>query len=192
MPGTSLDSLLSRFHPDTGAIDGAPTVTRRLSDLGGCFADPSAWTAVLSKGDPIVYTVTAMEPAGDEGDLHYGLGRIMPGCVGAEYFMTKGHFHAWRPAGEFYFGLEGEGLMLLEDGATGESRIVPLRPHHAVYVPGNTAHRTINTGSVPLAYLGVYPARAGHDYAAIATRNFRCVVIEQNGAPTMVQRKDLP
>ena len=32
----------------------------------------------------------------------------------------------------------------------------------------------MNTGNVPLTYLGVYPAKAGHDYAAIAGRNFRC------------------
>jgi glucose-6-phosphate isomerase len=85
----------------------------------------------------------------------------MPGKIGDEYFLTKGHLHAWRPAAEFYFGLSGEGVMLLEDEATGESRLVPLRPHHAVYVPGHTAHRTVNTGAVPLTYLGVYPARPG-------------------------------
>lgn len=56
-----------------------------------------------------------------------------------------------------FSGLSGEGVMLLEDEAT-ESRLVPLRPHHAVYVPGHTAHRTMNTGTVPLTYLGVYPA----------------------------------
>ena len=70
-----------------------------------------------------------------------------------------------------YFGLSGEGVMLLEDEASGEYRMVPLRPNEAVFVPGHTAHRTINTGRVPLTYLGVYPARAGHDYDAIARRN---------------------
>jgi glucose-6-phosphate isomerase len=32
------------------------------------------------------------------------LGVLMPGKVGAEYFMTKGHIHAWRPAAEVYLG----------------------------------------------------------------------------------------
>ena len=119
------------------------------------------------------------------------VGLIMPGKIGREYFMTKGHLHAWRPAAEFYFGLSGDGVMLLEDELTGESRLVPLRPHHAVYVPGHTAHRTINTGHAPLTYLGVYPAKAGHDYGAIAKRNFRCVVIERDGQPALIERDSI-
>jgi glucose-6-phosphate isomerase len=105
--------------------------------------------------------------------------------------MTKGHLHAWRPAAEFYFGLSGEGVMLLQDEATGESRLVPLRPHHAIYVAGHTAHRTMNTGQTPLSYLGVYPAKAGHDYNTIAKGNFRCVVIERNGQPAMIERNSI-
>ncbi len=113
---------------------------------------------------------------------------IMPGRIGAEYYLTKGHFHAWRPAAELYIGLRGEGVMLLEDEATGESKLVPLIPNSAVYVPGFTAHRTINTGKVPLTYLGVYPAQAGHDYGLIAERNFRKVVLAVDGKPTLRDR----
>ncbi len=105
--------------------------------------------------------------------------------------MTKGHLHAWRPAAEFYFGLSGDGVMLLEDERTGESRLLPLRPHHAVYVPGHTAHRTINTGPAPLTYLGIYPAKAGHDYSAIARKNFRCLVIERDGQPALIERDSI-
>ncbi len=79
--------------------------------------------------------------------------------------------------------------MLLED-EQGESRLLPLKANAIVYVPGHTAHRTINTGTAPLSYLGVYPAAAGHDYAAIARKNFRQLVIERNGAPKMVPRAD--
>jgi glucose-6-phosphate isomerase len=116
---------------------------------------------------------------------------VMPGRIGDEYFMTKGHLHAWREAAEFYIGLSGEGVMLLEDEVSGESRMAPLRAHAVVYVPGKTAHRTMNTGRVALTYLGVYPAKAGHDYAAIAGRNFRCVVIERDGQPALIQRNSL-
>lgn len=182
------EMLLSRFDPATGMLPGAPLVKRHLSDLRGCFAEAAAFEEALKTADPLVYTVGSVEPARGEGDLHYGLGLLMPGRVGDEYFMTKGHLHAWRPAAEFYFGLSGEGVMLLEDEATGESRMVELRPHSAVYVPGHTAHRTINVGSIPLTYLGVYPARAGHDYNSIAKRNFRCVVVERDGRPTMIER----
>lgn len=182
------DHLLSRYNPTTGELAGANPVERRLADLRGCFADAAAYEAALAAGNPLLYRVASVEPGAGEGDLHYGVGCLMPGRIGDEYFLTKGHLHAWRPAAEFYFGLTGEGVMLLEDEATGESRMVPLRPHHAVYVPGSTAHRTMNTGTVPLTYLGVYPARAGHDYGAIAQRNFRHVVVERAGGPVMIPR----
>ena len=45
----------------------------------------------------------------------------------------------------------------------GESRMLPLSLHRR-YVPGHTGHRTANVGDTPLSYIGVYPARAGHDY----------------------------
>jgi glucose-6-phosphate isomerase len=186
-----IKKLLSSFDPATGEISGAPATRRHLSDLGGCFSDTAAYEAAVAAGNALVYSVAAVEPAGGDGDLHYGVGLIMPGRIGREYFMTKGHLHAWRPAAEFYFGLSGEGVMLLEDELTGESRLVPLRQHHAVYVPGHTAHRTMNTGHAPLTYLGIYPAKAGHDYGAIAKRNFRCLVIERNGQPAMIERNSI-
>jgi glucose-6-phosphate isomerase len=187
----NIEKLLSRFDPATGEIPGAPVVKRRLSDLRGCFADTAAYEAGLAAGNPVVYSVAAVEPAGGDGDLHYGVGLIMPGKIGCEYFMTKGHLHAWRPAAEFYFGLSGEGVMLLQDEATGESRLLPLRPHHAVYVPGHTAHRTMNTGPAPLTYLGVFPAKAGHDYSSIGKEYFRCRVIERDGQPELIERNSI-
>lgn len=181
-------NVLSRFNPATGEIAGAPVVERRLRDLRGCFADNEAFEAVLARDNPLVYTVASVTPAEGEGDLHYGIGRIMPGKIGHEYYMTKGHLHGWRPAAEFYFGLTGQGVMLLEDEKSGESRMVELLPNHAVYVPGHTAHRTINVGTEPLTYLGVYPAKAGHDYGALAKNNFKCLVAERDGKPAMIQR----
>lgn len=184
----SVQKSITRYDPVAGTIPGIPQTRRYLSDLRGCFANPAAYEAALATGNPLVYSVASVEPASGEGDLHYGIGVIMPGRIGREYFMTKGHLHSWRPAAEFYFGLSGEGVMLLEDETTGQSRMVPLHPEHAVYVPGFTAHRTMNTGNLPLSYLGVYPARAGHDYGAIATKNFRCVVVDREGQPCMAER----
>lgn len=187
----SIERILSRYDAASGCIEGATILERHLSDLRGCFADGVAYAAALAAGNPLTYSVASFEPACGDGDLHYGLGRLMPGRIGSEYFMTKGHFHAWRPAAEFYFGLSGEGLMLLQDEASGESRVVELGPNSAVYVPGCTAHRTVNVGATPLAYLGVYPATAGHDYGEIARSNFRCVVVERGGRPTVIAREDL-
>ncbi len=181
--------ILTRLDLENGAIPGAPLTERRLSELAGMFADDAAYTRAMAKGNPIVYTVSTVEPAQGEGQLHYGLGVLMPGRVGREYYFTKGHFHAWRPAAEVYIGVSGQGAMLLENSA-GETRLLDLEANTIVYVPGETAHRTINTGSAPLLYLGIYPANAGHDYAAIAASNFRNMVIEKHGRPALIARAD--
>jgi glucose-6-phosphate isomerase len=177
------------FDPQTGTIEGAAVIERRLSDLRGAFADTTAYEAALAQADPVLYTVASVEPARGEGQLNYALGLINPGRVGAEYYLTKGHAHAWRAAAECYIGLSGQGLMLLEDETTGESKLFPLTPNSVVYVPGFTAHRTINTGETPLTYLGVYPAEAGHDYGVVARRNFRQVVVAANGQPALLERE---
>jgi glucose-6-phosphate isomerase, archaeal len=183
--------LLHYFDPSSGHVVGAAVIERRLSDLRGCFADAEAYAAALAQEDPLLYAVASVESADGDGDLHYGVGRLMPGRVGDEYYMTKGHLHRWREAAEVYVGLSGEGAMLLENATDGECRLVELRPHAAVYVPGHTLHRTINTGDAPLIYLGIYPAKAGHDYGTIAAVNFRNVVVHRNGRPTLLERKKL-
>lgn len=180
--------LVARFDARAGSIDGRPRVERHLADLRNCFRDARAYEQALERGNPLVYSVASVESADGTGDLHYGLGVLQPGSIGDEYFLTKGHMHTWREAAEVYIGLAGSGAMLLEEESGGESRMVLLQPNTVVYVPGHTVHRTINTGSEPLAYLGVYPARAGHDYGVIASRNFRSVVVQRDGRPTLVPR----
>jgi glucose-6-phosphate isomerase len=183
-----LSLLLGRFDAQKGTIVGASRTERHLSDLDGIFLDESAYRAARALGDALIYSVEAVEPGAGDGDLHYGLGVIQPGRIGQEYFMTKGHLHRWREAAELYIGLSGNGVMLLEDEATGESRMLPLGPGCAVYVPGHTGHRTANTGVAPLSYIGVYPAKAGHDYGVYASRNFRCAIVDDAGTPKMIKR----
>ncbi len=182
-------SQLISFDRINAAIPNAAVVERRLSHLRGVFADPHAYAGALEQGDPLVYSVASVEPAGGEGDLHYGIGKIMPGRVGQEYFLTRGHFHQWRPAAEIYIGLTGSGVMLLEHEQTRRAYSVDLLPDSVVYVPGHTAHRTVNVGDAPLTYLGIYPARAGHDYGALEERNFAQVVVVQDGRPVVLDRE---
>src|SRR5690349_24313317 len=92
--------LVTSWDVPTGRISGVAPSVRRLSDLRGVFADEDAYRATLALGDPTVYTVAAVEPASGDGQLHYALATLMPGRVGAEYYLTKGHLHAWRPAAE--------------------------------------------------------------------------------------------
>jgi len=180
------EDLSVTYGLDSARIGSRPMVERRLADLRGCFADEGAYDAALAVANPLLYAVTAVEPSAGDGQLHYGLGILYPGKIGQEYFLTKGHYHSYRPAAEIYVGLSGSGLMLLED--EGESRLATLGKNSCVYVPGHTAHRTINTGDVPLVYLGIYPSNAGHDYGAIASRNFRKIVVERDGAPFLADR----
>jgi len=184
----TIQSLGERFNIHDFRLTGGKEVVRRLSDLEGCFEDPKAYQAALALDNPVVYRVIAVEPASGAGDLHYGLGILYAGKVGNEYFLTKGHLHQNREAAEVYIGQSGEGLMLLEDEHSGESRIAPLGAGQVIYVPGHTAHRTVNIGREPLTYFGIYPANAGHDYAVIAKRNFLQVVVEEDGRPVMKDR----
>jgi len=180
---------LTQFDAVSGQIDGAPLLERRLSDLAGYFADPIAYATALAAADSLLYTVASIEPAHGDGALHYGITCLFPGRVGDEYYMTKGHFHAWRPAAEYYIGLHGTGLVLLED-EQGTAWTAALTPDSGVYIPGHTAHRTVNIGSEPLTFLGIYPSAAGHDYGSIVQRNFRQVVVAVARQPTVMERSD--
>lgn len=184
------DELLSRFNPDTGTIEGCESISRRLSDLKNLFIDKAAFKSALGNGNPVVYTVSTIQPAKGEGQLHLGVGVLMPGRIGGEYYFTKGHLHSWGAAAEFYIGVKGRGMMILQDESTHKSVVLDLLPNSIVYVPGHTAHRTVNVGSSPLIYLGVYPAEAGHDYDALLKQNFRKVIIAKNNTPTVINRKD--
>lgn len=174
-----------------GDIAGRARTERHLHDLKNCFQDQVAYESACALGNPLLYSVVGVEPTSGEGQLHYGIGKIMPGKIGNEYYLTKGHLHTWRDAAEVYIGFSGRGMMLLEDEVSGETRMVSLGAGDVVYVPGHTAHRTMNTGTEPLIYLGVYPSAAGHDYGAIATKNFKCCVVEKYGKPTCVERISL-
>lgn len=167
-------------------MSGADLSQKRLSDLGECFADHDAYLARLAQGDDIVYTVATAPSLAGPGDLAYGLGTLQPGTVGDEYFLTRGHYHAWREAAEVYIGLSGQGGLVLQNEAG--DQFVPLGAGDVVYVPGFTAHRTVNTGQLPLVYLGIYPARAGHDYAGIAEDNFNLIVRLTEQGPQVVAR----
>ncbi len=184
------DELLTRFNPDTGVIEGGESVIRRLSDLKNLFVNKAAFEAALGNGNPVVYTVSTLQPAQGEGQLHLGIGVLMPGRIGDEYYFTKGHLHSWGTAAEFYIGIKGRGMMVLQDESSHKSVVLDLLPNSIVYVPGHTAHRTVNVGNSPLIYFGVYPAEAGHDYGALEKQNFRKVIIAKNNTPTVLDRKD--
>lgn len=141
---------------------------KRLSDLGGLYADEQAYKALLSEGgDNVVYEVTEWRPPVRSGDMIFGLTRMSAGQVGDEYFLTRGHIHAVADRPEIYYGQRGEGLMLMES-PDGETRVIEIKPQTVCYVPPYWIHRSVNTGSDDLVMLFSYPADAGQDYDIIA------------------------
>ena len=183
---TQVSNLYSPFDLAEICIEQGAEVERHLSDLRGCFADEEAYVATLADEDQLIYRVSSLAPGDGPGDLHVGLGMLMPGRIGEEYFFTKGHLHESREAAEVYICLSGNGMMLLENEQSGDSQLVPMTESSFVYVPGHTAHRTINTGVEPLRYIGVYPANAGHDYGTIAERGFKHRVLATDAGPKLI------
>lgn len=119
------------------------------------------------------------------GQLAFGTSITYPGKVGAEYNMTKGHFHTILATAEVYYCLSGEGYMMMEN-PEGDVKVAELRPGEALYVPERYAHRSINTGNTPLVTFFVFRGDAGHNYGTIETKGYRKLIVEQNGTPTIV------
>ena len=146
---------------------GSGRYEKRLSDLAGIYADADAFAALLAGGDPVVYAVEDLKPNTEAGDMIFGITRMAPGTVGAEYFVTRGHIHARANRPEIYVGESGTGLMQLES-PEGDSRLIPIEPRRVCYVPAYWIHRSINVGSDDLVMTFSYPADAGQDYDIIA------------------------
>lgn len=140
---------------------------KRLSELAGLYEDAAAFAALLQAGDRVVYEVTDFRPSDAAGDLIFGMTRMLPGRVGREFFLTRGHIHARADRPEIYHGQRGRGLMLLESPA-GETRTLEVAPGTIAYVPPFWIHRSVNLGDDDLVMVFCYPADAGQDYGIIA------------------------
>ncbi|MDP3952831.1 glucose-6-phosphate isomerase family protein [Microbacterium sp.] len=138
-----------------------PTLTRRMSDLEGLFRDADAWAAASADENPVVYTVSSSPVPEIDRELPQSITTIQPGTTGGEFWMTKGHQHP-NHQGEIYLALTGRGGLLTFDGE--HTKWVDMRPGTIGYIPPGWAHRSINTGDEPYAFLAVYPGGAGHDY----------------------------
>ena len=160
-----------------GIAAGAASTVRRLSQMRGMYADAEAAERLIhEKDDPIIYEFYELGAPERAGDLAFGTSIVYPGKVGHEYFMTKGHFHTILETAEVYYALSGTGCMLTEN-PEGDVVLHALEPGRALYVPPRFAHRSVNTGDVPLVTFFVFRADAGHDYGTIETKGFRSLVL---------------
>ncbi len=185
MPHAML-STLTDFDPHTGLSGARPSIRRHLSKMQNMFADAEAYAAARAQGDPVVYEFYDMGVPHSEKDVAYGTSITYPGKIGREYYMTKGHFHTVIDTAEVYYCLRGRGFMMMES-PEGKVEWRELTRGTAVYVPGRYAHRSINVSATePLITFFAFPGHAGHDYGTIETRGFRKLVVEENGAPAVV------
>jgi glucose-6-phosphate isomerase, archaeal len=157
------------LHIDDGSLEGATgRYEKRLSELAGLYADEAAFEAALAEGgDRVVYAVEDFRPSSRDGDLIFGVTRMVPGKIGREYFVTRGHIHAKSNRPELYYGQKGRGLMLMES-PDGETRVAAIETNSACYVPPFWIHRSVNVGDEDLVMLFAYPADSGQDYDVIA------------------------
>lgn len=170
----------------TGQLCGAELLEKSttLADLHGLFADLAAEAEIDAQ--TVLYRVVMLPSSGVEGDLNMGVTHLEAGRIGREFFMTRGHIHARAEQAEYYFGLCGTGLLLLQDMA-GVYRLEQVFPGSVHHIPGHVAHRLINTGEMRLSALAVWPAIAGHDYKQMAERGFGLRILAgEDGEPRVV------
>jgi len=170
----------------TGALDTPDNVyERRLSAMADMYEDTAAAQAAVADADPVIYRVYEKKVPETAGELQWCMSVLLPGKIGREYYMTKGHFHEVRETAEIYYCVRGQGYMLMET-EDGRTALTAMQPDVAVYVPVGWAHRSINTGDEPLISFCVYPGHAGHDYGSIETRGFLKRVVEMDGKPVEI------
>ncbi len=159
--------------------------TRKLCEIESIFLDKESLKDM--HGQQTVYHVSSLLPVREntKGGLFFGITTIYPGKVGDEYFMTKGHFHSNIDTAEFYWGVEGEGMLILMDTEKNvwAERMFPGSLH---YIPGKVAHRVANTGYRKLIFSACWPSDAGHDYETISRTGFAKRLIDINGIPTLI------
>lgn len=160
--------------------------SRKLNDLADIFVDREA----IGSCDPDtpVYEVDAYMPVaeGVSGGLYLGVTRILPGKVGREYFMTKGHFHRLETRPEFYWGMQGEGVLLTMDRNC-RVRAEAMFAGSIHYIAGGLAHRVVNTGNAQLSFGACWPSDAGHNYEEILHAGFPVSVQDRDGEPALIE-----
>ena len=178
-----IEPFRTMLDRQSGVLDPPGTVIKRhLSDMRYMYADNKAEQQILeAEGDRLIYEVYLVDGLPEEeGQVLHCTTVIYPGLIGAEFHMTKGHFHAKRDRGEVYLGLSGVGFVNLQTGA-GEVRQVRMEPGAVVYVPPLWAHRTINSSDEPLIFLSAWPGDAGHDYGTIERLGFAELCLKREG-----------
>lgn len=163
-----------------GVVEGKEVTTSKklLKDILDVYEKPEAGGDLERVMYEVYYYLEeeTMQP----GSLNWGLTVMNPECVGEECNMTRGHIHEDTSCGEFYFGLSGEGLLLLmdRDGNAWAEKVFPNSLH---YIDGRLAHRLVNTGDGVFKVGACWSALAGHDYQWVEQHPFPVRVYKKKG-----------
>ncbi len=157
-----------KIFTESGEIENATGKYQKLfRDMEGLYADQEIFNKMLPEwSERMVYEVRDQRASENPGDLIFGTTVMMPGKVGKEFFMTRGHQHLKAECAETYFGLSGEGVLLMES-PEGDIEVKKIKEEIMVYVPPYWIHRSVNTGKNPFIFLFNYPADSGQDYGII-------------------------
>ncbi|MBP3853727.1 MAG: glucose-6-phosphate isomerase [Erysipelotrichaceae bacterium] len=118
-----------------------------------------------------MYTVYSIEEPPLPGHLLWGLSVLHPVTVQGECNMTRGHFHQDRQCQEYYWCMQGEGLLMLMD-EQGHCWAEEMKEGTLHKIDGTIAHRLVNTGDCDLEVVACWPSTSGHDYEAIEEKPF--------------------
>lgn len=185
MTNPTLPSTVALDHGTGGIRPCISKDVRRVSDLAMMFGDQDAVAREIESGDKMVYQVQYHPFITPESDLALGVSRIVPGTVGDEYHMTKGHYHVKPHAAEIYHCLRGTGFLLLQERGGG-FEAVPWSPGTITHFSADWAHRVVNTGDEDLVFAASYHFNGGLDYKPIVDRGFRKRVVARRGTPQLV------
>ena len=181
------------INPSGELLGNTGTYTKQLGDMAGVYRDTAAYRALVDRegADTLVYTVESQHYNDRDGELTVGTSTLLPGRIGEEFAVTRGHLHARSECAELYYCISGHGVMLLET-MNGESEAVELRAGEAVNVPGEWIHRSINVGERPFVTVFTYATNAGQDYDLIARAGGmkQLVVTDGNGGWTTRENPD--
>jgi glucose-6-phosphate isomerase len=168
------------------SVPGSKHMLRYLSDVESIFSDKQTVAEILAQDDPLIYEYWEIPNESSSSALSFGLTRILPGTVGQEYHMTRGHFHTIEEDGdELYFVLQGRGVILLQTRES-ENRALEMTTGSLCYVPAGWGHRSVNCGAADLVFVSIWPLTVGHDYEVVEQGGFPQLVVRGSDGPMVI------
>jgi len=154
---------------------------RKIGDMQGYFQDERAYRAL----DPnlLMYKYAPCE----FDTLSYVVTELLPGSVGDEYFMTKGHFHATIERPGIYTTFTGFGVLILQHkDEKVPVMFSPMERGTLCYIPPYTGHRVVNIGDEKIIYTGTTTTDAGWSYGHIKEKGFKYLIVKRNGKADII------